>query len=353
MGTMKAGGYPQNQRAQPKSNGRGPSVSVVVPAYNVEDYIVTCVDSLERQTYGSLEIVVVDDGSKDATGELLEGLAEIEGSRLKIISQPNGGPSAARNNGLAASSGELVCFVDGDDQVAPTMIAALVEALVQTQADIASCGQRTYPPGSTPEWPDFPYRVDLFRGSEALVETLYYRGVGLGPCAKLCRREVWENHAFPPVRLGEDMATIPSVVADCSSAARVDARLYGVAVRPGSITRASTVPMQKVGDLRDAVLYCAAGEPTDASQPLRAAFRACKATELCRVINLSRQVVDEKKEAARVHDVALSELRSIAATVILDRHAPTDVRLRVALGAYLPWAYPLARRIKRMWEGWL
>ena len=354
MATTKAGaGHPQNQPAQSKSDGGGPSVSVVVPAYNVEDYVVACVQSLMRQTYSDLEIVVVDDGSTDRTGQLLDGLAEIEGSRLKVVHQSNGGLSMTRNNGLAASSGDFVCFVDGDDQVAPHMIAALVSALELTGAELASCGHVTYRPGEIPAWSVPPYRVRVERQPEALEETLYYRGVGSSAVAKLARREVWLNHPFVPGLHYEDLATIPGVIADCDSVASVAASLYGVAVRPGSITRTSRIGLDRVRDLSTAIELCGLAEPENASEALKSAFRARRATELCRVINLCDQATDDLSQIAQVQDRAKTELRRLAMRVITDFRAPIGVRMRVSLSVLVPAAYPLFWKLKKFSEGWL
>lgn len=354
MATTKAGaGHPQNQPAQSKSDGGGPSVSVVVPAYNVEDYVVACVQSLMRQTYSDLEIVVVDDGSTDRTGQLLDGLAEIEGSRLKVVHQSNGGLSMARNNGLAASSGDFVCFVDGDDQVAPDMISVLVAALDVTGAELACCGHATYTPEGMPSWSVPPYRVRVERQPEALEETLYYRGAGTNAWAKLGPRELWMNHLFQPGLLYEDLATVPGVIADCDSIAVVDAALYGFAVRPGSITRTSRIRFDRVRDLSTAIELCGLAEPENASEALMSAFRARRATELCRVINLCDQASDDLSQVAKVRDKAEVELRRLAMRVITDSRAPIGVRMRVSLSVLVPAAYPLFWKLKKFSEGWL
>ncbi|MDY2699343.1 MAG: glycosyltransferase [Lachnospiraceae bacterium] len=116
-------------------------VSVIVAAYNIEQYLSRCLDSLLAQTYGLLEIIVVDDGSTDGTPEICDRYAR-ENENIKVIHRVNGGLSAARNSGLEIASGDFIGFVDGDDWVEPQMYAAMVEACAQAEAQIATCSYR-------------------------------------------------------------------------------------------------------------------------------------------------------------------------------------------------------------------
>lgn len=116
-------------------------VSVIVAAYNIEDYLSRCVDSLLMQTYHSLEIILVDDGSTDSTAAICDKYGD-ENENVKVIHRKNGGLSAARNSGLEAATGDFVGFVDGDDWVEPKMYEAMVNACVETNAQIAVCNYR-------------------------------------------------------------------------------------------------------------------------------------------------------------------------------------------------------------------
>ena len=97
-------------------------VSVIIPNYNGSEYIRECLESVFEQDYNNLEVIVVDDGSKDSSLEVLSGFSE----RIKVISQPNLGSSAARNAGILASSGDLIAFLDSDDYWLPTKISKQV-----------------------------------------------------------------------------------------------------------------------------------------------------------------------------------------------------------------------------------
>ena len=112
-------------------------ISVVIPAYNVEQYIEKCMDSVLCQTYRDLEVIVVDDGSTDNSAKLIEKY--ISDKRVKYINQENAGVSAARNNGIKASTGEFLTFVDSDDYLELDMYEKLYSALSETDADVAVC----------------------------------------------------------------------------------------------------------------------------------------------------------------------------------------------------------------------
>ena len=103
-------------------------ISIIVPIYNVEGYVSTCIDSLLRQTYPHLQIILVDDGSTDRSGAICDKYAR-QDTRIEVIHQENAGLSAARNSGLKRAIGELIAFVDGDDYVHPQMYDTLYRAL--------------------------------------------------------------------------------------------------------------------------------------------------------------------------------------------------------------------------------
>lgn len=116
-----------------------PLISVIVPAYNVEKYIKTCLNSLINQTYSNFEIIVINDGSTDQTEKILN---EYESnSKIRIFSQENGGLSAARNQGLKLANGELVCFIDSDDSVKSDYLEKLAAPFFEdSNIDITVCG---------------------------------------------------------------------------------------------------------------------------------------------------------------------------------------------------------------------
>lgn len=114
-----------------------PLVSVIVAVYNIEDYVEDCLKTLVSQDYENLEIIVMDDGSTDKSGEICDKFAS---KKLRVVHRKNGGLSDTRNCGALEAKGDLICFVDGDDKVKKNYVSRLVEALVSSGANIAVCG---------------------------------------------------------------------------------------------------------------------------------------------------------------------------------------------------------------------
>ena len=116
-----------------------PLISVIIPVYKTESYLTRCVNSVRNQTYTNLEIILVDDGSPDRSGELCDALAA-EDSRIRVVHKKNGGLSSARNAGLDIMTGDYVSFVDSDDWIEEDMIRTLYKLGIQNETQIACCG---------------------------------------------------------------------------------------------------------------------------------------------------------------------------------------------------------------------
>ena len=125
-----------SRRRRQRSDATSPLLSVVVPAYDVEDYLAACLRSILGQSHAALEVVVVDDGSTDTTGEIADRIAA-EDSRVRVIHQANAGLGAARNEGVRRSTGTYLAFADSDDLVVDDAYAALVGSLERTGSDVA------------------------------------------------------------------------------------------------------------------------------------------------------------------------------------------------------------------------
>ena len=114
-------------------------VSVIIPVYNSEKYTEKCIRSLLGQTYRNLELLIIDDGSTDQSGAILDRLAG-EDTRIRLIHQKNAGVAAARNRGIDLATGTYLTFVDGDDYVAPDYIQCLVDCARKNEAELVICG---------------------------------------------------------------------------------------------------------------------------------------------------------------------------------------------------------------------
>lgn len=169
------------------------TVSVIVPVYNVEKYISRCVDSLLNQTYTALEILLIDDGSTDCSGQLCDEFAAKD-ARIQVIHKPNGGVSSARNQGLRAATGDYIGFSDSDDYIDPSMYEKLVSLLEKETADISVCSfANEETPGNFVPYFQEEKKVYVFRDEEQRANLLQNKYYSCSLCDKLFRREVLDT----------------------------------------------------------------------------------------------------------------------------------------------------------------
>lgn len=215
-------------------------VSVIVPAYNIEKYISRCLDSIIVQTYKNLEIIVVDDGSKDKTVEILDNY-EKKDSRVKIIHKENGGVSSARNKGLDIAKGDYIGFVDGDDSIEPNMYEILVKLLEEENADIAHCGYQMI----------FPNRVDYYYNTgrrktqttqEGIKDLLSGKMIEPALYNKLYRRELFNSIRLDEkIRINEDLEANYRLFKNSKKSIYYDVPLYHYMIRSSSATKTNTI----------------------------------------------------------------------------------------------------------------
>ena len=173
-----------------------PLISVIIPVYNVEEYLARCLNSVVNQTYANLEILLVDDGSSDQSSQICDDYAQKD-SRIKVIHTKNGGPSAARNCALKICTGEYIGFVDSDDWIAPDMYETLYDNLYSNNADISIVGYAmVWSSGKIQKQSEssafFTWSHDKLM--EEWMGQRYFKGF---MCDKLFRRELFASIRFP------------------------------------------------------------------------------------------------------------------------------------------------------------
>lgn len=204
-----------------------PLISVIVPVYNAENFLDQCLESIVVQSYPRLEILVVDDGSTDGSGEKCDSWAKRD-ERIRVIHQPNGGHSAARNTALDAMTGELVAMVDSDDVLHPEFAATLLDVMRQTGCDIAVGGYVAF----SSEHPHFPTvtnsgPIRRYNQEEALQTVFYQRGFTHSPWGRLFKATLFDDIRFPLGIIYEDLAIIYPLLKKCNTVAVIDSTLYG------------------------------------------------------------------------------------------------------------------------------
>lgn len=209
-------------------------ISVIVPVYNVKDYVGKCLDSICSQTYKNIEIIVVDDGSTDGSGVICDMYAAKD-RRIKVMHCDNGGLSTARNRGIAVARGEYIAFVDSDDWLEKVMYQSLYEGIKQHDADVSVCSfYYDYPDRSRAKCNS--NKAYLWTGREALHQLL--SGKRLKPMVwdKLYKRSLFDEIKFPDGRIFEDAATTYKIFAKAKKVFFFERPYYHyICNRPGSI----------------------------------------------------------------------------------------------------------------------
>lgn len=219
---------------------REPLISVIVPVYKAEAYLKRCVDSICGQTYRNLEIILVDDGSPDRSGEICDALA-LEDSRIRVIHKANGGMSSARNAGLAIARGAYYGFVDSDDWIEKHMYETLYGLIEKYLAQIAVGGlQCDYPDGRADYFnTQYPAnrQIELFSTEDALRELTYAEKITNSPCDKLFACEILKGLPMKEGIIYEDTQIMPLWLERASRIAFTPEPLYHYMMTEVSITR--------------------------------------------------------------------------------------------------------------------
>jgi glycosyltransferase involved in cell wall biosynthesis len=182
-------------------------ISIIVPVYNVESYLRKCINSIQNQTLENIEIILVNDGSKDKSGDICDEYKKKD-HRIVVIHKENGGLSSARNAGLEMATGELIGFVDSDDWIEPDYFQVLQDGIIKYNADISVMHFKKvteyekieFETKREEEWVKLP--------RDKAMESFFANDfIGYSACNKLCRSNVFEGIRYPEGRLMEDKAT--------------------------------------------------------------------------------------------------------------------------------------------------
>lgn len=223
-----------------------PKISVLVPAYNVALWLPSCLDSILAQTYQNLEIIVVNDGSTDNTGTILDSYAKKNG-RIVAIHQKNAGLVAARETGIAHATGDYVTFVDGDDTIAPDMYEHLMANALKYKADISHCGMDFVFPDGHIEPHYGTGRLLVQDNIEGLRELLIGELVEPSLCTKLYARYLVTNSCLDKSVLNnEDLLRNFTLFSRANRIVFEDFCGYQYFQRPGSMSKDSSKALQNL-----------------------------------------------------------------------------------------------------------
>ena len=222
-------------------------VSVIIPIYNIEDYVKDCIDSVIEQTYSNLEIILVDDGSTDKSSDICDTYLKKD-SRVVVIHQTHQGLSVARNSGLDYAKGDWIIFVDGDDYIHPDMIRVLLETAVKNDVLYVRCNEvHSSESRKTYSWENGCYEdYSIVRMSSAdEMRNILEKRVLISVWGSIYHKSILDKLRFPEGYVFEDHVFTPAVLQRVSAVIHVQSDLYFYRYRASSITNSERIKHTK------------------------------------------------------------------------------------------------------------
>ena len=270
-------------------------ISIIVPVYNVEQYLENCIESILNQTFKDFELILVDDGSTDNSGKICD-IYEKKDSRIKVIHKNNGGLSSARNTGLDIACGKYIGFVDSDDSIHPKMYEVLYNLIEKYKSDISCCNYKYTYDISNQNHEELNLNEVIEMSNIEAIEKLYDKDLGVRLVVawnKLYHKRLFDNIRYKVGRLHEDEFMAHRRLYNSKKITYVDNELYYYLQREGSIMSQISYK-RKVDALlskSDRMMFCNKVGLTSMSDNI------CKIYEF-EFFNLYKQLLNEGSENA-------------------------------------------------------
>lgn len=282
-------------------------ISVIIPAYNQQEYLRQCIDSAVGQKYGDKEIIVVNDGSTDNTADILASY-----SGIKVISTHNQGLSSARNTGVDASKGEWITFLDADDMLLPDSLEHLIAPAMAMDADVCIGGQKT---------------AMILSPETALRKTLY-RKIDGSAWGKLYRRDLLLSERFTPQLYYEDLDLLSRLYRKAHRIVTADHAVYYHRPNPAGISQAFS---ERRFDLLK-VTYLIERNLAECSARIRKGARNRRLAACLHILHMLKSLGLEK-QYSEIRSECLSEVLRLRSEAIAD---PAS-RIKIRIGALLSY----------------
>lgn len=229
--------------------GDQPLVSVVVPVYNVECFLDECLCSILEQDYKDIEIILVNDGSSDKSGDICDKYAK-KFEQIRVIHKENGGLSSARNTGISVATGEYITFIDSDDYyISRQAISILINVLQEYDVDVVCCNYTS----DQKKKHSHSNRVEVYDREQAISILLDDHGIRCYAWNKLFKKEIFTSIRFPESKYFEDISTMYTIMCTIERIAYIKSTLYFYRKRFDSIT--AMIFSEKNYDLLDGINY--------------------------------------------------------------------------------------------------
>jgi hypothetical protein len=347
-----------------------PVLSVIVPAYNAQDFIETCMTAIAGQLGPSHELLVIDDGSRDQTFALADAVRERHAHLcIRIVRQPNQGVSAARNRGLREARGDYIVFVDADDLLLPGALAGMEDVIVHHAPDVIACDFQWWHPNKErkcrPVALGYP-RGQLVTDVDTILQT-FFADRHMYVWANVMRRDIFNRvpqPVFPPGRLYEDVSVLSCLLSQCASLYRLAVPTIAYRQHPASLTKSISAKwcVDFASALRQVKLMFST-RPSSPALLLQMDVAACYF--YIGIVKNSYQLAWSEGRAAReeVKDLFLSSLFHDPEVVlaamehgdlpshdrVLDRSAAAQVRKALRESVAFALAKACSRKIK-LWQ---
>lgn len=211
-----------------------PTISVIVPVYNLEKEISKCILSILLQKFTDFEVIVVDDGSNDGSSKTVDEFGKKYRDQVRVFHKKNSGLSAARNFGLSKARGKYIAFIDGDDYVDPYYLSELYKSIVDNDSDISVSGYTEF---NGEETQDYSHKKECISGEEATIRL--FRGLDnleIVSWNKLYKKSLFRGIKFPVGKTHEDNYTTYKLYANAKKVSYIEQPLYNYVRREKSIT---------------------------------------------------------------------------------------------------------------------
>lgn len=213
-------------------------VSIIVPMYNVEKYIEKCINSILKQNYTNIEVLLVDDCATDSTGKIAEEIASRDNRCVYIKKEKNGGLAAARNTGIKNATGDYIVFIDSDDWISPNYVSKLIKSIKENDSDIAICDYSTVNETGEEKVANSLYPLNENSTNEEKVAYIRNHAV-----TKMFKKDFFNKigYMFPEeLKRAEDMGTTIPLLTKTEKIAIINEPLYYYLQRNNSISNDST-----------------------------------------------------------------------------------------------------------------
>ena len=301
-----------------------PPVSVIVPVYRVEAYLEKCVLSILGQDMADFELILVDDGSPDACGEMCDRFAA-QDSRVRCIHKENGGLSDARNAGIDAARGEYLSFVDADDYVEPTYLSYLL-SLIQAVPGCKVCQANHFVERNGKRSPVYPEEeTTVFSVHDAFEAVLYHDRVDVSAWGKLYHRSVFDTLRFPKGRLYEDTYVFGDVLGATPS------YVYGGRPQYHYVQRESSIVNQGFSEKNLQFIDSARRLTETALRSHPDLDAACRRRMTHARLSVLRYMEHCSKEYSALRDELRKQVLGNAAAIWADAKAPQRDKLAIQL----------------------